>query len=137
MKIIKEGCKFPLKVWGRNIQGRTLKQAKDVTNLPFIFRHVALMADNHEGYGVPIGTILPCKGFVIPNAVGVDIGCGVIALQTNLQNPSKSELKSILSKIKKKIPVGFNHQKLPQDESNMPFSEEASKHSFKLRKITQ
>ena len=60
-----------------------MRQAVNLANLPFAFRHIALMPDVHEGYGMPIGGVLASKGIIVPNAVGVDIGCGVVALKTD------------------------------------------------------
>lgn len=59
-------------------------QIKHLASLPFVFHHVAIMPDCHSGYGMPIGGVLATKGVVIPNAVGVDIGCGMCAIKTSL-----------------------------------------------------
>jgi len=58
---------------------------KNLANLPFAFKHIAIMPDSHQGYGMPIGGVLATKGVVIPNAVGVDIGCGMCAVRTSLK----------------------------------------------------
>ena len=68
--------KKPIKLWLKEIDGDTLTQAKNLANLPFLFHHVAIMADAHVGYGMPIGGVAATEGVVIPNAVGVDIGSG-------------------------------------------------------------
>lgn len=64
-----------IKSWASKLEEDTLKQAENVARLPFVHHHVALMPDAHFGYGVPIGGVFASKGVVIPNAVGVDIGC--------------------------------------------------------------
>jgi len=75
------------------------------------------MPDTHQGYGMPIGGVLATKGAVIPNAVGVDIGCGMCAVRTSLDGIDTDTLKTIMGKIREAIPVGFNHHKEPQDNA--------------------
>ena len=71
--------KIPIKLWLKEEQmdEGALEQARNLANLPFAFKHIAIMPDTHQGYGMPIGAILATKGVIIPNAVGVDIGCQV------------------------------------------------------------
>jgi tRNA-splicing ligase RtcB len=64
--------RVPIKLWLDDIEDGALEQAKNVANLPFVFKHVAIQADSHLGYGVPIGTAFATQGVVIPNAVGVN-----------------------------------------------------------------
>ena len=71
--------KIPIKLWLEEIDSDTLEQARNLANLPFTHHHVAVMPDAHVGYGMPIGGVAATRGVVIPNAVGVDIGCGVCA----------------------------------------------------------
>ncbi len=100
-----------------------MEQTRNLANLPFAFRHIAIMPDCHQGYGMPIGGVLATKGAVVPNAVGVDIGCGMCAVKTSLQSIEKTTLKNIMSRIRKDIPLGFNHHKKKQDEALMPSTE--------------
>ncbi len=104
----KSGKALPIKSWCRDIENEALKQAKDLANHPAVEGHVALMADCHIGYGMPIGGVIGCKNAVIPNAVGVDIGCGMGAVQTSLHSDSvgKETVRSILAEVKKAVPVG-------------------------------
>ena len=96
-------------------------QAVNLANLPFAFKHIALMPDAHMGYGMPIGGVLATKDVVIPNAVGVDIGCGMCAVRLPLiTKPSKEKLKQIMSLIRENIPVGFKKHKKPQPTELMP-----------------
>jgi tRNA-splicing ligase RtcB (3'-phosphate/5'-hydroxy nucleic acid ligase) len=67
----------------------------------------------HQGYGMPIGGVMATKGVVVPNAVGVDIGCGMCAVPTSLQSCDTETLKTILGKIRVSVPVGFNHHNDP------------------------
>jgi tRNA-splicing ligase RtcB len=113
-----------IKSWCDNPEGNALAQAKNLANLPFIFRQVCLMPDTHEGYGMPIGGVIATNAVVIPNAVGVDIGCGMLATGSNLTGIALPALKKILGKIRETIPVGFDHQKKAQDESLMPQMED-------------
>ncbi|NLL21570.1 MAG: RtcB family protein, partial [Firmicutes bacterium] len=93
-----------------------MQQAINLSNLPFAFSHIALMPDVHQGYGMPIGGILATvDNMIIPNAVGVDIGCGITALKTDIAEIQTKEIEIILEKAKKLIPVGFNHNKKPQE----------------------
>ncbi|MBI4711094.1 MAG: RtcB family protein, partial [Candidatus Omnitrophica bacterium] len=97
-----------------------MSQLRNLANLPFAFRHIAVMPDSHLGYGMPIGGVLATQGMIIPNAVGVDIGCGMCAMRSSLEAIDKETLKKILGAIKAAIPVGFNHHKTRQDDSFMP-----------------
>jgi len=115
MKSVITSERIPIKLWLDDIEEGALKQAKDIANLPFAFHHVAIMPDAHQGYGMPIGGVLATRGAVVPNAVGVDIGCGVCIMRTNLPNPDKDELKTIMSQIRDKIPLGFSHHPKPQE----------------------
>lgn len=112
--------KIPIKIWTDSIEDGALEQAKNLANLPFAFKHIAIMPDTHLGFGMPIGGVLATKDVIIPNAVGVDIGCGMCAVKTSLTSIDKETLKKIVGEIRKVIPVGFNHQKEKQDESLMP-----------------
>lgn len=112
--------KVPIKMWLDDIEEGALSQAKNLANLPFAFKHVAIMPDAHQGYGMPIGGVLATKNVVVPNAVGVDIGCGMSAVKTYLTELSTNTLKTIMGEIIQVIPVGFNHQKEPVEPNLMP-----------------
>lgn len=105
--------KIPIKMWLTELEDAALQQAKNLANLPFAFKHVALMPDSHSGYGMPIGGVLATKGAVIPNAVGVDIGCGMCAVRTSLQELDTLSRKAIVDGVRSVVPVGFNHHKQP------------------------
>ena len=122
MKAVITTERIPIKLWLKedHIEAQALEQARNLANLPFAFKHIAIMPDAHVGYGMPIGAILATKDVIIPNAVGVDIGCGMCSLRTNLTDIATSSLKEIMSIIRKNIPLGFNHHKTRQDETLMP-----------------
>lgn len=92
---------------------------RNVSRLPCLFKHVALMPDAHLGIGSMVGSVVATKDAVIPATVGVDIGCGMAAIKT----PFKSgildgKLKELRHEIERAIPVGFNEYKESVDESS-------------------
>lgn len=107
-------------MWLDEVEPDAMKQAINLANLPFAFRHIALMPDTHVGYGMPIGGVLAARDVIVPNAVGVDIGCGMCTVRTNLDSIQTNKLKEIMSGIRALVPLGFNHHKYPQNENLMP-----------------
>jgi tRNA-splicing ligase RtcB len=116
MMVNTEG-KVPVKMWCKDVENTAMEQLKNLSNLPFAFKHIAAMPDCHAGYGMPIGGVLATQGVIIPNAVGVDIGCGMQAIKTDIEasDVTSEQLKKIMSKVREQIPVGFNHHETPQD----------------------
>ena len=135
-QVVSEGCRVPIKMWVSDIEENALAQARNLANLPFIFKHVALMPDCHPGYGMPIGGVIATKGVVIPNAVGVDIGCGMCAVKTSLNEINTDVLKTIMSGIRELVPLGFDHHKQAQEESLMPSLENVPEHGIVYRQYT-
>jgi tRNA-splicing ligase RtcB len=119
-KVISENCNIPIKMWLDEIEEGAIKQAVNLANLPYAVKHIAIMPDSHVGYGMPIGAILATKNVIVPNAVGVDIGCGMCAQQTSLTEISTEKLKEVMGLIRAKIPLGFEHHTERQDETLMP-----------------
>ena len=120
----------PVKIWTDNVEESAMSQIENLTTLPFLFHHRALMPDVHAGMGMPIGGVLACKDAVIPNAVGVDIGCGMCAVKTSwkLENITPEVLrKKIMRGIRKRIPLGMDHHKEPQDEAYLPTGHDIDK----------
>lgn len=93
----------------------------NLASLPFICGWVALMPDVHEGYGMPIGGVIAAENVIIPNAVGVDIGCGVVFTKTNILRKSLSEdvLKSLVGNIMRNVPTGFQHHGVRQSSKTI------------------
>lgn len=120
MKQVISSEQKPIKLWLDDMEDSALAQARNLANHPFTFRHVAIMPDAHAGYGMPIGGVLACDGAVICNSVGVDIGCGVCAVQTSLPSLDRDTLKHILGLIRETVPVGFKHHKRQQERSLLP-----------------
>lgn len=115
MKKVISSEKLPIKLWLEDIDENALQQAKNIANLSFAFKHIAIMPDSHLGYGMPIGGVMGTNQVIVPNAVGVDIGCGMMAVKTNLNEITREGLIEIMQKIRKDIPLGFNHQKEDQE----------------------
>lgn len=108
--------------WANELDSPSRQQVENLCSLPFVYHHLALMPDVHAGMGMPIGGVLPTKDVVIPNAVGTDIGCGMCAVKTNIPKEQfrYNVLKGLVERVRKSIPVGFNHQDEAQDERLMP-----------------
>jgi tRNA-splicing ligase RtcB len=104
--------RVPIKSWAPDLEGTALVQATNLSNLPFAIRHVALMPDAHTGYGMPIGGVLFADQAVVPYAIGVDIGCGVALVETDLtvETMPASELDATLRAIAAGVPVGTARQ---------------------------
>lgn len=109
-----------VKIWVDEIEDSAMEQIKNLSNLPFGFHHLAIMPDNHAGFGCPIGTVFASKDVIVPAIVGVDIGCGMCAVKTSLTKIDTETLKKIMGEIRKVVPVGFNHHKTSQDIQLMP-----------------
>ena len=113
----------PVKVWAKTVDPHAWKEIDNLSRLPFIYHHLAFMPDVHGGMGMPIGGVLASKKVVVPNAVGVDIGCGMCAVKTNLRADDISRdviRKEIMSGIRARIPLGMDHHTELQDEALMP-----------------
>ena len=81
---LEEGFRILVKSWCENCEDGAVQQAANLAKHPVLFSHVALMPDAHQGYGMPIGGVVAAEQAVIPAAVGVDIGCGMIAVETDI-----------------------------------------------------
>ncbi len=113
----------PVNIWTDNVEETAMRQIENLTTLPFLFHHLAIMPDVHAGMGMPIGGVLACKDAVIPNAVGVDIGCGMCAVKTNWkvsEIPIRVIRKEIMRGIRERIPLGRDHHKEAQDDKYLP-----------------
>ncbi|MFN2512365.1 MAG: RtcB family protein [Pyrinomonadaceae bacterium] len=92
---------------------------RNLSRLPCLFKHVALMPDAHLGIGSMVGSVVATKDAVIPATVGVDIGCGMMAVKTPFKSVIlEGKLKQLRSNIEEAIPVGFNNYRDPVDESS-------------------
>lgn len=120
----KETMKVPVKVWLENredLEVSCQEQAYHLAQLPFLYKWVSLMPDTHAGMGMPIGGVIAAKDVIIPNAVGVDIGCGMAYTGTNIpvdairqiQTGNGSLIQAVIGDIMRNVPVGFAHHKFP------------------------
>lgn len=115
----KNSQRIPILMWVsklEDLEQTTLDQARNLSVLPIAFDHIALMPDAHQGYGMPIGGVMAVKDAVIPYAVGLDIGCGMHSVKTNIsaREFAKDKLHFAMSRIVKAVPQGFNWHKKPQ-----------------------
>jgi tRNA-splicing ligase RtcB len=88
-----------------SIEYEALRQIENTSSLPIVFKHVAVMPDCHFGKGATVGTVLPTQNGVVPAAVGVDIGCGMIAVRTSLQRANLRDLRAIRQGVERRIPM--------------------------------
>ena len=103
------GGRLPIKAWTRGVQveDTARKQLLNLSNMPFIHKHIAVMPDVHWGMGATVGSVIVTKGAIIPAAVGVDIGCGMIAQRTTLTaSDLPDNLHSLRCEIEARIPHG-------------------------------
>src|ERR1700722_15112346 len=108
----------PIKAWTRGvpIEPQALGQLKNVASLPFIHKHVAVMPDVHWGMGATVGSVIPTVGAIIPAAVGVDIGCGMMAVRTGIKaGDLPDNLHTIRSDIEAAVPHGRTDNGGPND----------------------
>mgnify|MGYP005758051867 FL=1 len=120
----KETMKIPVKVWLENekeLEASCREQALHLANLPFLAGPVCLMPDTHAGMEMPIGGVIASEDVIIPNAVGVDIGCGMAYTETGIRaddlrqimTGSGNLVQAIIGDIMRNVPVGFAHHKQP------------------------
>jgi tRNA-splicing ligase RtcB len=110
--------RVPIKMWTRGVpvEDAAMQQLRNVATLPFVHRHVAVMPDVHWGMGATVGSVIPTKGAIVPAAVGVDIGCGMIAQQTTLKAADLPDnLAPLRSEIERTIPHGRTNNGGPGD----------------------
>ncbi len=123
--ISNENTRFPIKIWLKDIsrlEGSCLEQAYHLAQLPFLHKWVCLMPDTHTGKGMPIGGVIAAKDVIIPNAAGVDIGCGMDYIPTNIlveeirkvQTGNGTILQAVIGNIMRTIPLATERYREPQ-----------------------
>lgn len=128
--VYNEKTKFPIKIWLEDegqLEESCLEQAYNLSQLPFLHKWVCLMPDTHTGKGMPIGGVIAAKDVIIPNAVGVDIGCGMDFIPTNvpvkdikeIQTGNGSMIQAIIGNIMRAIPLNMERYKVPQESGVM------------------
>ncbi len=134
--VISDSAK-PIKIWSdiKAVEEKALQQLRNIAGLPYIFRHVAAMPDVHLGIGATVGSVIAGKGAISPAAVGVDIGCGMLAAPIGCNIDDLGSLSELRAKIENAVPVGFAGHQIQQDlgplkqdmpAGVMPFLEKAS-----------
>ena len=113
------GTRLPIKSWASILEDGALEQARNLANLPITMHHVALMPDAHQGFGMCIGGVIFTDGAVIPNAVGVDIGCGVAMMPLGLTvDDLGGKLQATIDIIAARVPTGFRQHEHPMSEQD-------------------
>jgi tRNA-splicing ligase RtcB len=131
--IHKDGMRVPVKVWlpVEEIEAGALEQLENAASHPEVDIAIAAMPDTHVGYGVSIGCVFPTVNAVLPNAVGVDIGCGMCAMNTGIKLDSgqmdKAFWRSWAGQVSRDVPTGFSWHKYHQDLGDLDRSLRASK----------
>lgn len=113
----------PIRSWCPHPDTLAQSQILQLSHLPYVFGHIALMPDAHAGVGVPIGTVFATENALVPCAVGQDIGCGMCAIKTNLRTDRLTHAlirDKLLMEIRRRIPMGSNRHRKPQQEELMP-----------------
>lgn len=123
-----EGNKVPIKIWADTLESKAEQQLRNIAQLPIIHSHVAAMPDAHMGIGATVGSVLATKEAIIPAAVGVDIGCGMIAARTSLtaNDIDDRALKGLYHQICRDVPVGRGQHpsKYARFDAALPFAEQ-------------
>ncbi len=117
MRVLNEEGRKPIKAWvdGVQFEEEAQKQVENVASLPFVFKHVAVMPDVHWGIGATVGSVIATKGAIVPAAVGVDIGCGMRAVRTNLK---ASDLPDNLAPLRSTIEAAVPHGRTDNGGAN-------------------
>jgi tRNA-splicing ligase RtcB len=118
--------RVPVKIWTDDIEADSKRQLLNIASLPFIHHHVAAMPDVHLGIGATIGSVIATHKAIIPAAVGVDIGCGMVACRLSItaNDLDEKSLKSVFDQISRDVPVGrdmHNNRRSFEDQA-LPFA---------------
>ena len=124
--ICNDKTRVPVKVWLEKegqLESNCLEQAYHLSQLPFLHKWVCLMPDTHAGKGMPIGGVIAAKDVIIPNAVGVDIGCGMDFIPTNIrveeirevQTGNGTMIQAMIGNIMREIPLNMERYREPQE----------------------
>lgn len=116
IKVLNEG-RVPVKIWADDVEKEAEQQLIETASLPFVYKHVSAMPDVHGGKGSTIGSVIATKGAICPATVGVDLGCGMMAVKTPLNATQvQDKIIEIRKSIERSIPLGFDrHNKIDVD----------------------
>ena len=126
----------PIKSWTRGVpvDEHTWRQLRSVAALPFVHRHVVAMPDVHLGLGATVGSVIPTRGAVVPAAVGVDIGCGMMAVRTALRaGDLPDNLAGVRAAIERRVPHGRTDNGGENDRGAWSEPPEKVKEAWQLR----
>ncbi len=109
--------RVPIKIWADTVEADAMLQLDALAAMPYVHHHIAAMPDVHVGFGATIGSVFGAKDAIVPSAVGVDIGCGMAAVETNIAADvlKRRDYENIVELIYQTIPVGFKGHKTKQD----------------------
>lgn len=114
--------------WAGELEPQVERQVKNIASLPFVFKHVAVMSDAHLGKGACVGSVVATEGAIIPSCVGVDIGCGMIAVKTKFTaSDLPDNLEKIRRGIERRIPLGAGGANERPDLKAMEFMKKTLK----------
>ena len=132
-QVIEEG-RVPVRIYTDEVEAGARQQLVNVSKLPIIHHHVAAMPDVHAGIGATVGTVMATHRAVIPAAVGVDIGCGMIAARTSLtaNDFDEQRLKRVFDQVSRDVPVGRD-----QHKEGRALTDAAKPFGRRLRKIME
>lgn len=117
-QIVLSESRVPVKVWSSEIEDEARAQLQRTAALPFVFKHVAAMPDVHAGKGATVGSVVATRDAIVPACVGVDIGCGMMAVKTPLRaDDVLGKLREVRHSIERSIPVGRHGHKQIRDEA--------------------
>ena len=123
-----KGKNVPIRLWTdiHEVESSAIDQLRNIAALPWVFKHVAAMPDVHFGKGATVGSVIAMKDALAPAAVGVDIGCGMAAVKTNLLASDLPDSLSLLRhRVERAIPVGFaSHKQVVKHAEKLPLFKE-------------
>lgn len=134
-----EGSHAPIKAWTRGVpfEDKAREQVLQAASLPFIHHHIAIMPDVHFGIGATVGSVIPTRGAIVPASVGVDIGCGMMAVRTSLTSHDIGDnAQPIFEALSKAIPHGRTNNGGPGDRGAWHDVPEAVANSWRALRCT-
>jgi tRNA-splicing ligase RtcB len=120
LSVLNKG-RVPVKLWAHihEVESGALDQLTNLSTLPFVFKHVAAMADVHQGYGTTVGSVFATENAVIPQAIGSDIGCGMAVHKLPYKlSDLPDNLDALYSDIEWGVPTGHNQHKTPLSDAS-------------------
>ncbi len=140
MPSLLKGGRVPVRLWARveDVESAALQQLRNMSSLPWVAHHIAVMPDVHLGKGATVGSVVAMRGAVSPAAVGVDIGCGMAAVRTSLRAEDlPANLRALRSALEDAIPLGFeSHRDSVEKKLPERLRREVRRHLEKFRELS-